>query len=536
MLLSFTNYSNPVQATIHLLQQLKVNVTNSTVSKTLEQHPDYPSLLSINDALPQFNVNALAIKADKARIKDFPLPFMAHITAKGGSFVTVYAINGDKLSYYTSNDLKTSITTTLQEFLNNWSGKTLLAEPKANAGEPDFALQRRKELLQNARIPLLFSGFLLCGIIVGLEAFLDKAFTSALQYSTLLLLHFAGIIISSLLLWYEVDKTNTTLQKICTAGRKTNCNAILNSKQSKLLGWLSWSEIGFYYFTGSFLSLLISGTPVVSILALLNFLALPYIIFSVYYQWRVAKQWCILCLGVQGLLLLQGITNALSFHLLLIDILQIILHFGVAFLVPIALWAMLKPALIKTKELQPKAKELTRLKANPKIFESLLVKQKQITVPIDSMGILLGNPAASNTIIKVCNPYCNPCALAHPVIDDILLHNSNVKVQVLFTATTNNEDKRNKPVKHLLAIQEMYGMSMTAKAMDDWYNAPDKNYELFAVKYPIATEVLQQQDAKIKAMEHWCNETDIQFTPTFFINGYQLPEIYGIEDVKYLLS
>ena len=40
----------------------------------------------------------------------------------------------------------------------------------------------------------------------------------------------------------------------------------------------------------------------------INILALPYTIFSVYYQWRVAKQWCVLCLVVQGLLIL-GVAN-----------------------------------------------------------------------------------------------------------------------------------------------------------------------------------------------------------------------------------
>jgi len=44
-----------------------------------------------------------------------------------------------------------------------------------------------------------------------------------------------------------------------------------------------------------------------AIVSLFNLLALPYIIFSVYYQWRVAKQWCVLCLAVQALLLAGGL-------------------------------------------------------------------------------------------------------------------------------------------------------------------------------------------------------------------------------------
>ncbi len=531
-----TTYSNPVIATIQLLKSMQVKVTNRTINTTLEQHPDYPSLLSIHDALPQFNIDALAIDADKALITEFPLPFIAYTTTKGGSFVTVYAVDNNAVSYYTGSDAANSVTTSLAEFNAIWTGKTLLVQAKPNAGEANYAQQQRKALLQHYQIPLLFLGLLLCGSVLGVTAFVNNHFKVALPYVLLMLLHFAGIVVSSLLLWYEVDKTNTTLQKICTAGSKTNCNAILNSKQAKFLGWLSWSEIGFYYFTGSYLALLIIGIAALPVLAILNFMALPYIVFSLYYQWQVAKQWCVLCLSVQALLLLQGITNGLSFHFTTFIAINTISQFVVAFLVPIAIWALIKPSLVKNKELQPRAKELVRLKANPLIFETLLVKQKHITQTTEGLGILLGNTNATNTIIKVCNPYCSPCAKAHPILEDILHHNPNVQVQVLFTATIEADDKRNKPVKHVLALQQLHGQEIASKAIDDWYMATTKDYDAFAAKYPVINEILDQQNDKVAAMKAWCEAIDIQFTPTFFINGYQLPEIYSIGDVKYLLS
>jgi hypothetical protein len=536
MLLNLTTYSNPVLATIQLLKSMQVKVTNRTINTTLEQHPDYPSLLSIHDALPQFNIEALAIDADKSRIAEFPLPFIAYTTTKGGSFVTVYAVNNDAVSYYNGSDAANTVTTSLAEFNAIWTGKTLLVEAKPNAGEANYTQQQRKALLQHYQIPLLLLGLLLCGCVLSVTAFVNNHITIALPYSLLMLLHFAGIIVSSLLLWYEVDKTNITLQKICTAGSKTNCNAILNSKQAKFLGWLSWSEIGFYYFTGSYFALLIIGIAALPVLAIFNFMALPYIVFSVYYQWQVAKQWCVLCLTVQALLLLQGITNGLSFHLVTSITVNTVSQLVVAFLVPIAIWALVKPSLVKNKELQPKAKELSRLKANPLIFESLLVKQKQITQTTEGLGILLGNPKATNTVVKVCNPYCGPCAKAHPILEDILHHNTNVKVQVLFTATLRVGDMTKEPVLHLLALQNQYGQNIVANAMDDWYGRPIKDYESFSTKYPVANTVLEQQNEKIIAMENWCEAIDIQFTPTFFVNGYQLPEIYNIGDVKYLLS
>jgi protein-disulfide isomerase len=48
---------------------------------------------------------------------------------------------------------------------------------------------------------------------------------------------------------------------------------------------------------------------------------------------------------------------------------------------------------------------------------------------------------------------------------------------------------------------------------------------------------LKKQENKIDAMQSWCDKTGIYFTPTFFVNGFQLPEeIYNVNDLKYFLS
>ena len=46
---------------------------------------------------------------------------------------------------------------------------------------------------------------------------------------------------------------------------------------------------------------------------------------------------------------------------------------------------------------------------------------------------------------------------------------------------------------------------------------------------------LLQQNNKIENMDKWCKATGISFTPTIFINGYQLPDAYSIEDLQYFL-
>ena len=40
---------------------------------------------------------------------------------------------------------------------------------------------------------------------------------------------------------------------------------------------------------------------------------------------------------------------------------------------------------------------------------------------------------------------------------------------------------------------------------------------------------------KIKKMEHWCRRERIMETPTIFINGYELPNEYTVEDLNEIL-
>ncbi len=91
------------------------------------------------------------------------------------------------------------------------------------------------------------------------------------------------------------------------------------------------------------------------------------------------------------------------------------------------------------------------------------------------------------------------------------------------------------PVNHLLAIQAQSNDEQVIKhALDDWYLSDKKEYDVFAAKYVMNGE-LTKQGEKIEAMDNWCKSMNIHVTPTIFINGYQLPDAYNIEDLQYFL-
>jgi len=360
-----------------------------------------------------------------------------------------------------------------------------------------------------------------------------------LPATVLLITKLSGTFITVLLLWYQVDKTNPFVKNICVGGAKKNCDAVLNSRASSFMG-VTWSEAGFFYFAGSILFLLMPGLSFIIKLPWLSIAALlvsPYIIFSIYYQAKIIKQWCPLCLATQAVLSIELITCIIFYWS---DPVLTVFNNGlftsvlIAILLPMSVWYFLKPFFLGSKNSVTYQQAYKRILYNPDYFNTLLQAQPLAPEGWQNLGINLGNQSAQNQIIKVCNPYCGPCGKAHPVLDDLIM-NKNINVKIIFTAENNEEDKDSAIAKHLLALAEKMDMQKTIKAMDDWYLSIPKDYEKFAAKYPLNSELKLQGD-KLEVMSAWCEKAEIFETPTFFINGKKMPVDYSINDLKFILK
>ena len=64
----FNRFEPNVKATIAFLKLLNVKVTDTTVDDTLQNHPDWPSLLCISDSLNKWNVPNAAGKIEVSEI------------------------------------------------------------------------------------------------------------------------------------------------------------------------------------------------------------------------------------------------------------------------------------------------------------------------------------------------------------------------------------------------------------------------------------------------------------------------------------
>lgn len=534
---------NCVQSVTILLKELNVKVTAASVKADLQSHPDYPSLLSVGDVLLSYGVEYVSFKGDAAHLKDMPAPFLAQL--KGNDHRDVFSVvqsveNGTVRFFNPDKHFFENIS--IEDFEKKWVSQiVLLAEAGEHAGEKDYTKKHRAQLRNSAftlaailAIPVITLITIALNVMQhGRAAWLPSLFT---------LFTLLGCVTGFLLLWYEVDSHNPHLNQLCNFNKKANCHAVLQSKASKIWG-IKWSSIGITYFSGGLLALLFSGitnSSLLSILSWLNIMAAPYIIFSIYFQWRVVKQWCVLCLTVQALLAAQLATTLAGGWPGIVmqsgpSLTALLIPVSVAFLVPVLFLNLFVPAYRHSKEGRGHKTELQRLKQDPQIFDALLAKQKTLTESSNGLGIMLGNPHGSHKIIKVCNPYCGPCARAHKPLEELLHNNPDLQVQIIFTASNREGDRQTAPVKHLLAIAQKGDARTLARALDDWYLADKKDYETFARKYPVNGE-LETQGPMVEAMYSWCSKTAIAFTPTIFFNNYQLPEMYNVADLKYFLS
>lgn len=263
-----------------------------------------------------------------------------------------------------------------------------------------------------------------------------------------------------------------------------------------------------------------------------------YIPFSIYYQFKVVKQWCILCLAIQIIIFSGLIWSFINYWFKTIyfpafTITYFFLIF-ICFIFPVGCWFFLKPIFLKAKDTDTFSFAHKRILYNPDIFKSILEQQPIAADGWQHLGIDIGASNAENVIIKVCNPYCGPCASAHILLEEIIDNNKNIRLKIIFTATNDDDDIRSKPAKHMLAITEIENENRTRKAINEWYKSVGKDYKSFAEKYPV-NENLSNQNYKIEAMREWCEKTEITFTPTIFINGYRLPEMYNLQELKNIL-
>lgn len=511
------------QTVSQFLQLLQVPISEKYVRKIIASHPDFPSLLSIADTLQRLGIDHAVGRIEKETLEELPYPYLLPLD-KG---------RGDILLIRNKKDL-----TKHQSDLGQWSGVVLQAEAtKKNVDKTNHELYRKERRGRQLTVALL--------AILAILLLLPFIISFSLLAFTLLATSLAGVVVGYFILAKEVGISYTVVDAFCNPSKAAvnSCDTILKA-DIHLLG-IKFSDAVLTYFVFQTVTLGLAqawpqATGFITILAWLSIATLPIIFFSLYYQYFVAKVWCRLCLVVVGILASQLFIFAISYFngaILLIGNLSFVLAIVLAMLIAAIGVAVL---LVKSKiehanELSAVGANGNRVKHSVAVFTHLLLKQKKVDDLPFEKEMRVGNPDAPIQIIMVSNLYCDPCKLKHEVVDQLAaIYPDSVSVSFRFVRSGKNEGS----VRHLLAYwaENIYAKEdesdNTMKLMHDWFAWWD--FAKFDKQHPIETAEIHE---KLAAQHYaWIDKAEVGLTPTFFVNGYELPKEYVIDDLLAMAS
>jgi len=524
---------NSIQILCLIIKKLKIRVTRQSVITELQKHPEPTSMLAISDLLDRWNIpNAgYHVSLEEILETEVPLPFIASF--KKNELAVVTQIGSDRFTI--SNDRWNNHQLSYTQFHELYQGTILVFQKDAHSGEPDYPIKRRKEIANNIRIPFVVTSLVLILALYQLTTQPNYTLPD-LRIILLILLKSLGVVTTVLLLIQSIDKNNPLINSLCGSDENQNCNAILTSAAAKISDELNWSEVGLFYFAGSLLGLIIGNEnpSAMILLSLLNLISLPYSLYSIYYQWRIARQWCVLCCTVQAILWLEFIflSHFISFHVGLIKV-EDWIRIIIAMSLPALLWTFVKPHLMNSAQLKFLKPQLYQFKYDKTIFDSLIDNGAKYKLLADENSIIVGNHEGDKVITLVSSPFCKACSKAHQLLHELISSRKDVKLQLVFLLRIRSKEIDSQVLSHFIELKSRYDGTQLEIALNDWYMQKTKNYELWKTSHPL-NEVANHNElfGKHKA---WCKMADVTATPTLFINGRKLPGSYSPEDLKYIL-
>lgn len=517
-----SKYSNPFTT---LLSLLRIKFTKHYSSKLYEEHPNKNNLLGLSQMLCEYNIANEGIVVDDKKSFDLlslNLPFVAQM---GTGFAVVSKVTDNKVNCIL-NDF--NIVIDKNQFINSWKGFLLLVEPNEDSIEPNWKDHRRESFLRKIKYGLLL-GAIIGAFVLNLSV---KQVVNA-GLAIMILLNSCGVYISYLLLLKQINIQGRIVDKLCSIFIEGDCNDVLNSKAAQLFGIISWSEIGAGYFIGNLI--IICFIPnLIPYFVSVNLLVLPYSLWSIWYQKFKVRQWCILCLMVQLIIWLIFIGNIILHNLMLPHFsLEEILSTGLIFSISILSVNAIMSLVAQSLKGEKFRHAFNSLRLTEEVFRAQLTKQAQIKIGKEESKIIFGNPKANSWITIYSNPHCNPCARLHKKINMLLKESADkICIQYIFCSFGSEwEDS----AKRLISIYLNNDTARAESIYNEWFESGKNDRLGFAKKYEMNINAPNVLEEYIKHIE-WGHTNNLESTPTVFINGYLLPDLYDFEDLKYFVG
>ncbi|WP_075558875.1 vitamin K epoxide reductase family protein [Parabacteroides timonensis] len=507
-----------------LLKRLKVRHTDFYFNKLYEEHPHKYNLFGLSRILKDYGINNDGYRIeDKDILGDLKTPFVAQynhqlvIVLKLTEADIYYSIDGEEVS------------TSIFEFKEKWSGVILLISDYQKAIEPEY----ESNVIKEYYFRLLKLIIILSIIIIPILLIISNRWYNDIGMMNLFVLNSLGTYIGYLLILKQVRINSASADKICSIFKKSDCNNVLESKAAKLWGIIGWSEAGLSYFLSN-LIMIFFYPELLSYLALINVCVLPYSFWSIWYQKVKVKQWCALCIIVQILFYCIFINDLIFRYIRVYEF--CLFNWGIVvfvYILPFCFISILLPVIAKSHQVTYLKHAFNNLKMTNDVFEGLLYSKDRYTVEGVSQ-ICFGNSNAKNKITMVSNPHCEPCGIAHEKINNLLNYLGEDDLYIQFIFINFDKEMVRNSGKFLIAAYLNKGPIFAKDLFNRWFTSEKYEIKNTYAKYNFnfnTKEVLEEQQKH----EEWSKQNKISLTPTVLYNGYILPDIYSIDDLRILL-
>lgn len=500
------------------LDALEVRYTKKYADSLYDEHPHRGNMYGLQQMLGVYGIRTLGVYLEEKDLTRLNYPCVLHT---GNDFAVALDCDDSRIVSWQRGRKQAF---THEAFRQEWTGNALVVEEAQEAREPDFGLHRREALLSAARSHSL-SVLLAMAAVAGLVAHGAALPASALWW---LALNGLGLCLCALLLQKQLYGESPYADRVCSLFHQADCDGLLRDGAARVWGF-SWSEVGLGYFAAAILVGALCP-PAAGVLLGANLAAMAFGLWSIYYQWRVARRWCVLCVAVQAVAWTAGLV-ALC---------------GAPYFVPTAgtgFWtAWTFAACIVSvhgyaahrqaeRERAGAVQRFRSLKADADVAGALMGRSTHYAVSDADSSILFGNRAARLRITILSNPHCNPCARLHHRVDALLkAHGSDLCVQYVFMAFS---ERLEDSCRYLISRYDPNDPAGTLRAYAEWYAGGKDRYEDI-----VATQAERlhtpEVEQEVQKHFHWRRTNGLASTPTILVNGYLLPREYELEDLAML--
>ncbi len=500
-----------------LIEQLLIknnyfNFSKKDIFLQLMTHPNYPTFLSITDTLSYFGIDNLAAKVPVDALSELPSNFLSSISESGSSELVLVSKKEHNLQ--TRNNSNVKKTWNEDEFLKVWENYIIAVEPVEKT---------------SVRLPIRIIGAVVLTIL--LVTLLTVQGISFIEY-LLFLFSGLGLSLGILLVKEKIGEYSATVSKVCNVSPNTNCNDVINSEGAKLFNILDMADASFIFFGSILTYQVFFGWDTIMTLILIS--SLPVLFYSIYYQAVNLKKWCILCLGVSGVLITLTLISVLNFtfNLMIIDFLQFIL---ITTMIAFAFFFG-KSQYTQRKKLLEENISLIRFKRNPEIFNHFFEQSDTINSSVLIPGeIILGNLNAPYQITVLTNPFCGFCKDAFKsYLKIIQSHSDDIKIILRFNGGIENLDNPSTKISaRLIELYHEKGKDTFAKIYTDWF----ENRDIISWLKRYGEPEYQNAILNIlKNQEDWGKKNNLTYTPATVLNKTVYPKNYSYEDLQYFIS